>query len=86
VSTPDLMGELNEVDAQVREHLAELLDVFDREGGRYARSYAESVLTRPARMTGPRVPNGLHSKVAAAIRDIVMDELSVRRRIPARLR
>ena len=83
---PALAAELNDVDARVSEHLAELVELFDRHGRSYARSYAEAVLTRPARVQGPAAPAGMHPKLAAAIRDIVMDELAVRRRVPARLR
>lgn len=80
-----LIDELNAVDQRVREHLSELLSVFEREAPGYARRYAQWAMTS-ASMNGPTRPTAMHPEVARAIRDIVMDELHVRRRVPARLR
>lgn len=80
-----LLDELNDVDQRVREHLSELLTVFEREGPGYARRYAKWAMTS-ASMHGPTRPAAMHPEVARAIRDIVMDELHVRRRVPVRLR
>lgn len=82
---PQMLDELNAIDARVREHLSELLDLFEAEAPVYARRYAASILTAPARGgSGPRPPVGMHNQLAKCIREIVMDELAAQRYVPAR--
>lgn len=80
--TPDLLAVLEEV----QRDLGDLIDSLDRDGGRYARRYAEWVLEGLPGANGPKPPPGLRGAPAALIRELVMDSASARRRVPARLR
>lgn len=69
--------------APVLEELDEIMEGFDRHGAGYAKGYLAHVVAG-----GPIVhtPAGLHSKLAAAIRDVVLEHAEMNRRLPARKR
>lgn len=71
---PDVL----EAIGRVQEQLGEQLELLDREGGTYARSYAWASMTRP-KVVGPVAPRGMHPKISSLIRELVIDELMVRR-------
>lgn len=58
--------------APIMEELLEMIDVLEREGGRYARAYLEHVRAG-GRGYGPKAPLGMNPLVAKAIRDVVLD-------------
>lgn len=67
----------------VREELVEMLSAFQAHAGCYAARYLEHVTDGAPR---PQTPASLHPKVAAAIRDVVLDQASVAGLVPARYR
>lgn len=72
--TPDLVDVL----ARVQLQLGDAIDALDRDGGRYAR---EIVARADSPQTyGPRRPTSLHPALGVLVRELVADELAMRRR------
>lgn len=69
--------------APVLEELDEIMEGFDQHGAVYAKGYLWHVVAG-----GPIVhaPAGLHLKLAAAIRDVVLEHAEMAHRLPARKR
>lgn len=72
---------VNELDAMLRRidaELADAIDVLQRDGASYARTYATALVSPPPegrRGDSPRRPAGMPSHVAQLVRQLVMDEL-----------
>lgn len=71
--SPDLLA----VFARSSEQLAELIDALDRDGGAYAKAYAEHILTTNGGNGGPRRPASLPPEAGALIREMVLDSAVV---------
>lgn len=74
--TPDLAIVVERVSAE----LGVLIEVLEREGGAYAASYAQHVLTHRSGGPGPHPPAGMPPIAATVVREFVLDELAFRRR------
>lgn len=61
--------------AQVQETLGDLIDILDREGGRYAREYAAAMADPERSPKGARRPYGMPLAVAQLIRSLVLEEM-----------
>lgn len=72
--TPDLC----EVLAVVQEQLGEQLEMLDREGPAYVRALVVAD-SRPKTRQAPHGPAGMHPKMRQMVRELVSDELAVRR-------
>jgi hypothetical protein len=57
--------------APVLEEIGVQLDLLDTEGGAYARAYLAHSMGNGPR---PRPPYGMHAKIAAALRDMALDQ------------
>jgi hypothetical protein len=63
--------------------LGDALEVLDREGGTYARRYADWLINNGPR---PNRPAGMPVKAAELIRDLVIEAAHMRQCVPARYR
>lgn len=75
--------ELVDVIANVQEQIGEQLDMLERDGGQYARDYAQAALA-PKRIQGPAAPRGWHPHIRKMVQELVSEELLVRRHQHAR--